>query len=147
MHKLPKRSIFALVPAVAFVMLGARPQAETFTATLSGASEVPAVESSATGMATVTIDGHTVTWHVEVKGVDHPTMAHIHGAAAGENGGVLVPLFREDKGADFSGVLTDGSAEVEDNVLEAIRAGNAYVNVHTEGNPRGEMRGQLKPKM
>ncbi len=146
MVKLPKRSMLLLVP-VLFAVLGARPSADQFTATLSGANEVPAVETTGSGTATVTIDDHTVTWKVEVTGVDHPTMAHIHGAAPGENGGVILPLFKEDKGADFSGVLTEGSATVEDSVLEAIRSGNAYVNVHTQANPAGAMRGQLKPAM
>lgn len=143
MSKLPKRSLpLILVPAL-FWALGSRPAAEQFTATLDGASEVPAVETQATGTATVTVDGHELSWRVEVSGIDNPTMAHIHGAAPGENGGVLVPLFREDKGPGFSGVLTEGQATVEDEVIEAIRAGNAYVNVHTAANPRGEIRGQL----
>jgi hypothetical protein len=145
MFKLPRRSLpLALVPALVWA-LGARRPAEEFTATLDGASEVPAVQTHATGSATVTIDGDQLTWHVEVSGIDHPTMAHIHGAAPGENGGVLVPLFREDKGEGFSGVLTEGSTTVEADVIEAIRAGNAYVNVHTQTNPRGEIRGQLTP--
>ena len=146
MYTLPKRSTLFLVPFL-FMALGARQPADQFTATLSGASEVPAVESTATGTATVTIDGHTVSWKVEVKGIDNPTMAHIHGAAPGENGGVLVPLFRDAKGEGFSGVLTEGSTEVKDEVIAAIRAGNAYVNIHTKANPRGELRGQLKPAM
>ena len=145
MSDLPKRSLpLALVPALLWVLGSVRP-ADTFTATLSGASEVPAVESDATGTATVTIDGNQLSWRVEVKGLDNATMAHIHGAAPGENGGVLVPLFREEKGEDFSGVLTEGTTTVEDDVVQAIRSGNAYVNVHTKANPRGEIRGQLKP--
>jgi len=144
MPNLPKRVLPLTLFAALVWALGSVPPADTYTATLSGANEVPAVESDATGTATVTIDGNVLSWRVEVKGLDNPTMAHIHGAAAGENGGVLVPLFREDKGEDFSGVLTEGKTTVEDDVIAAIRAGNAYVNVHTEANPRGEIRGQLE---
>ena len=143
MSKLPTRSLSLLLAPALFLALGSRPAAEQFTATLDGASEVPAVDTDATGTATVTIDGNELSWHLEVTGLDNPTMAHIHGAAPGENGGVLVPLFREEKGADFSGVLSEGRTTVDDSVLEAIRAGNAYVNVHTAANPRGEIRGQL----
>ncbi len=144
MFDLPKRALpLALVPALFWAPGSVRP-ADTYTAALSGANEVPAVTSDATGTATVTIDGNELSWRVEVKGLDNPTMAHIHGAAPGENGGVLVPLFREDKGEDFSGVLTEGKTTVEDDVIAAIRSGNAYVNVHTKANPRGEIRGQLK---
>jgi hypothetical protein len=146
MSKLPRRSLpLVLVPAL-FWALGSRPAAEQFTATLDGASEVPAVDTDATGTATVTIDGDELTWHLEVSGIDHPTMAHIHGAAPGENGGVLVPLFQEDKGESFSGVLSEGHTTVDADVIEQIRAGNAYVNVHTTANPRGEIRGQLHPE-
>jgi CHRD domain len=144
MSKLPTRSLpLALVPAL-FFALGSRPPAEQFTATLDGASEVPAVQTTATGTATFTLDGHELTWHLEVSGIDNPTMGHIHGGAPGENGGVLVPLFREEKGEHFSGVLSEGHATVEDAVIEAIRSGKAYVNVHTKANPRGEIRGQIE---
>jgi hypothetical protein len=144
MLNLPKRLVpLVLVPALVWGLGSVRPP-ETFTATLTGAAEVPAVTSEATGTATVTIDGHELSWRVEVKALDDATMAHIHGAAPGENGGVLVPLFREDKSGAFSGVLTEGKTTVDDDVIAAIRAGNAYVNVHTRANPRGEIRGQLK---
>lgn len=145
MSDLPRRTLsLALVPAL-FWFLGSVRAPDTFTATLSGADEVPAVETAATGTATVTLDGNELSWRVEVKGLDNATMAHIHGAAPGENGGVMVPLFREDKGANFSGLLTEGTTTVEDDVVRAIRAGNAYVNVHTTAHPRGELRGQLEP--
>jgi hypothetical protein len=147
MSKLLRRALaLAFLPGLALV-LGSRPPAEQFTATLDGSSQVPAVETDATGTATVTIDGNELTWRVEVSGLDNATMGHIHGGAEGENGGVLVPLFSEEKGEGFSGVLSEGSTTVEDDVVEAIRSGSAYVNVHTESNPRGEIRGQLGSSM
>jgi len=148
MSNLPKRSLpLLLVPVVFWALGSTRPMADTFTATLSGSEEVPAVESDATGTATVTLDGDKLSWSIEVKGIDNPTMAHIHHGAPGENGGVLVPLFRGEKGSAFSGMLAEGSTTVADSVAQVIRAGNAYVNVHTTGNPRGEIRGQLKSGM
>src|SRR3954469_1176389 len=53
--------------------------------TLSGASEVPAVTSSAAGTGNVTIkDDKSVTAKITVTGMT-PTAAHIHMAAAGAN--------------------------------------------------------------
>ena len=49
--------------------------------------------------------------------------------------------------ARLTGVLARGTVTVEPSVVEAIRSGNAYVNVHTKADPRGELRGQLKPAM
>jgi hypothetical protein len=147
MKTLPTRSTLFLALLALPLALGARPKPESFTAALSGANEVPANDSKATGTATVTIDGNQLTFKVEVSNLDNATMAHIHGAAPGQNGGVLVPLYKGDGAAGFSGVLAQGTVTVEPAVVEAIRAGNAYVNVHTKANPRGELRGQLEPAM
>ena len=58
--------------------------------TLSGAQEVPAVQTSATGTGTITVnDDKSVSGSVTTKGVKG-TMAHIHQAAPGQNGGVAV---------------------------------------------------------
>jgi trimeric autotransporter adhesin len=147
MKILPGRSTWLLTLVALPLALGARRQAQTFTATLSPSSEVPAVDSKASGKATVTIDGNQLSFKVEVSNIDNATMAHIHAGAAGANGGVLVPLYKGDGSAGYSGTLAEGKATVEANVIEAIKSGNAYVNVHTKANPKGELRGQLVPSM
>jgi CHRD domain len=109
-------------------------------ATLSGASEVPAVTTTARGTATgnystaskilnltVTYDGMT------------PTAWHIHNAATGTNGPVVFNF-----GTAFSTPFTYATpfglaADQETNLL----AGNNYVNIHSTRNPGGEIRGQL----
>ena len=149
MKTLPARSTLLIVLLALPLALGARAKPASFTAALSGANEVPANDSKATGTATVTIDGNQLTFKLDVSNVEGATMAHIHGAPAGKNGGVLVPLYKSDGAAGFSGtgVLAQGTVTVEPSVVEAIRSGNAYVNVHTKADPRGELRGQLKPAM
>jgi hypothetical protein len=109
--------------------------------TLSGANEVPPVKSagSATGDVTVGDDG-SVKGSVKVTGFT-PTAAHIHMAAPGANGGVIVPM--QKKGDDM--FEFPAGAKMTPEQLTAFKAGNTYLNVHSAANPGGEVRGQLKP--
>ena len=117
---------------------------EAMSAMLSGADIVPSVTTEASGVAEMTIDGMEVHVTLELSNIDNVTAIHIHGGAAGENGPVLAPLYGGDPtGAGYTGTLVDTTITVTDEVLAAIRAGTAYVNVHTEANPPGEVRGQI----
>src|SRR5688500_18427743 len=132
------------------------PDLETnFTATLTGAAERPAVTTTATGTATVTINdaNSTITFNVSVTNLLSPTMAHIHVGSTSEDNPVfaLSLLATAPPTGLFTGVLAAGTAagssvvggETFVTLAAAIRAGNAYVNVHTVANPGGELRGQL----
>jgi CHRD domain len=107
--------------------------------TLTGANEVPAVTTAATGTGSIKIaaDG-SVTGSITVSGMA-PTMAHIHQAAAGTNGPVIVP-FTQD-GNTFS---APPGAKLTETQMAAYRAGNLYVNAHSAAHPGGEIRAQLK---
>ena len=69
-----------------------------FTAKLSGKNEVPPKVTKATGTAEFTLssDGKTMTYKVDVKDIDKVTMVHIHQGKAGENGPVVVTLFKDN---------------------------------------------------
>jgi len=71
--------------------------AEEFTAALTGANEVPAVTTTATGTAvfgvSVINDTIILSYRVDVAGMDSTTAAHIHDGAAGVPGPVIVTLF------------------------------------------------------
>ena len=110
--------------------------------TLSGTSEVPANQSMAKGNATVNVmlDG-SVTATVSVTGMT-ATAAHIHVAAAGANGPVIVPF---TKIADNSFVAPD-NAKMTPEQYASYKAGNTYVNVHSAQFPGGELRAQLAGK-
>jgi hypothetical protein len=131
-------------------------QTEGFTATLSGGEEVPPVETTATGDASFTIEGEeSIEYDVNVPGMDKVTAAHIHSAPKGENGEVVVTLFKADTPTDeISGSLANGTITNSDlegdmqglaviDLIKAIERGETYVNVHTEENPNGEIRGQI----
>jgi hypothetical protein len=107
---------------------------------LDGASEVPAVTTAASGTATVDIKAdRSVTATVTVTGMT-ATASHIHEAAAGANGPVIVPFV---KTGDNTFAAAEG-AKLTEAQYESYKAGKLYVNVHSAKNPGGEIRGQLK---
>ena len=84
----------------------------SFKVALTGAQQVPPVQTGANGMADLSYDPATrmLTWSVTYNGLSGPaTMAHFHGPA------------------------------------QQLTAGEWYVNVHTQANPNGEIRGQVMP--
>ena len=113
----------------------------TFTASLSGANEVPPNSSTAVGTAILTVDSDGsqigITLYIEFTGLSSAqTGAHVHNAGAGANGPVIheLPLGSPlDTTFDLGGI-----AEVA-----ALQLGNLYVNIHTAEFPGGEIRGQL----
>lgn len=112
----------------------------TVNLTLSGTQEVPPVSVSGSGSGSFTIgeDG-SVAGSVTTNGVEG-TMAHIHMAARGANGPVIVPLTKS--GNTYS---APAGAKLNDAQMQAFKAGNLYVNVHTAKNKGGEVRAQLQP--
>ncbi len=107
---------------------------------LTGAQQVPPVETNATGEVQVTFDSETrqLSWELDYSGLSSDaTAAHFHGPAdPGENAPPVVPL---EEFADGS----EGSAELTEEQAEVLRAGKMYFNLHTENNPNGELRGQV----
>jgi hypothetical protein len=108
--------------------------------TLSGANEVPAVTTPATGTGTVTMmPDRSVSAKITVTGMT-ATASHIHEGAAGTNGPVIVPF---TKTADNTFEAPAG-AKLTESQYASYKAGNLYVNVHSAKNPGGEVRAQLK---
>jgi hypothetical protein len=107
---------------------------------LSGGHEVPPTQTSATGSGTVTVHADkTVKVDLKVSGMQ-ATAAHIHMGAMGANGPVIVPL--EKKGGDE--FVSKEGAKLTDEQYTAYKAGNTYVNVHSDKYKGGEIRAQLK---
>jgi hypothetical protein len=108
--------------------------------TLSGAEEAPPVTSAGAGAGVFVIGtDRSITGSVTTTGIAG-TAAHIHEAAPGKNGPVVIPL---TKSGDTYAVPAGSTLTVEQ--YATFQAGNLYVNVHTAANPNGELRGQLKP--
>jgi hypothetical protein len=142
MFRPTRKTVASLAAGVALVTLAACSSmmgGSSDTVTLTGANEVPAVTTAATatGSIKVAADG-AVSGSIVVTGMA-PTMAHIHQAAAGVNGPVIVPFTQS--GNTFS---APPGAKLTETQLAAYRAGNLYVNVHSAAHPGGEIRAQLK---
>lgn len=119
--------------------------AADFAAILGGENEVPPVDSDASGVGRFHLaeDG-TLSWEIAVRDIENITAAHIHMAPAGSNGGVVIPLFTGAGAFDPDNPIS-GSAMLTPEQIDALLAGNYYVNVHTAANPGGEIRGQIYP--
>ena len=119
---------------------------QSFKVTLTGAQQVPPVQTSATGTADLSYDPATrvVTWSVTYSGLSGPaTMAHFHGpAAAGKNGPPVIWL--TEKGKPVENPIK-GEATLTPEQAQQFSAGEWYINVHTQVNPGGEVRGQVVP--
>jgi hypothetical protein len=130
--------------------LAVDPAQPAYGGPLSGAQEVPAVATTATGQGTAVIsaDGSTITYIVTYSGLSGSVnAAHIHTGAAGVSGGVILPLTAGP--SPMTGTLTaanfvaSGSVTTFAQAVAAIRAGTTYFNLHTTANPGGEIRGQI----
>ena len=110
---------------------------------LSGANEVPPVTTTAAGTAVVDIKpDRSVTATVTVTGMT-ATASHIHEAAAGANGPVIVPFTKTGDNTFASAP----DAKLTEAQYESYKQGKLYVNVHSAKNPGGEIRAQIKGNM
>jgi hypothetical protein len=128
-------------------------------ADLSGSNEVPPVETSGTGFAALSINAAqtAIDYTLLTYGLVDVTQAHIHIGAPDVNGPVAAFLFGlADPAVNRDGILARGTITEGDLIatggvfdgtmgalLDDLRAGNAYVNVHTVANPAGEIRGTI----
>src|SRR4029450_13389982 len=121
----------------------------------------------------VSKDGKSIDYVLDVKDITNITQAHIHMAPKGVNGGIVVWLFPSVKstqalpggGGPVNRLVIEGTCTAADlrgalvgktlaDLIDAIKAGNTYGNVHTDDGvappntgagdfPGGEIRGQL----
>ncbi len=147
-------------------------QKTKFEADLSGKDETPAVDTSAHGQVTFELspDGKSLRYTLSVDDAADVTMAHIHLGDPGQAGKPVAPLYPvkmssmpSDKDAAPAGapmgmaktVTATGTITARKlvgplqgktiaDLVEQIRAGKTYVNVHTKGHPDGEIRGTIE---
>ena len=116
---------------------GGRP----FTATLTGAAEVPGPgDSDGSGQARVTVNPGTgdICYVISVRNIAPDTGAHIHEAPEGRAGPIALGLKVPASGS------SSGCANDKDLAVEILRnPEDYYVNIHNPAFPRGAVRGQL----
>lgn len=132
----------------------ARRNSGAFVAHLNSENEVPPLDLMAQGQAIVKETDQSLSVKLITANLENIFAAHIHCAPEGENGPVGLTLFAGGPVSD-SGILVKetfdgpdlgnacGWTSIED-IIAAIIDGEAYVNVHTEANPSGAIRGQLR---
>jgi hypothetical protein len=163
--------------AVALFGLVADPSQATevsYKATLNGQANVPdPIDTRASGelKLVVSADGRSISYVLTVKDIENASAGDLHLGPPGANGPLVAKLFpvggAVPKKGPFSGVLAKGTLDAGDligpltgakleELIEQIREGNAYINVHTNdgmdppnsgpGDYRlGEIRGQIAP--
>lgn len=138
---------------------------------LIGYEEVPAISTTGNGefRARISRDESEIEYQLSYADLEAPVLqAHIHFGQPGVNGGIVVFLCTNlgngpagtqpcpSPPATITGTLTAsdmvGTATAQgiavgefDELIRAIRAGKAYVNVHSMMFPGGEIRGQIDP--
>lgn len=113
-----------------------------FRIDLSPGEESHVVKSLAKGVGELTLDRETMrlSWVITYENMtSKSTAAHVHGPQTpGGNAGVLFPLAPGAVTSPF-----EGSVVLNEGQLEYILTGRAYVNIHTERYPDGELRAQI----
>jgi hypothetical protein len=114
--------------------------ATEFDATLSGANVVPPVQTTSMGTAQFFLqsDGATLTYKIDLTNVPNATAVSLHVGAAGDVAGVahaLTPVVKQMNGQ----VMLTADEQTE------LTADRLYLDVQTQANPGGEVRGQLTP--
>jgi hypothetical protein len=131
---------------------------KSFKADLSGNDEVPGVNTPAKGEAKFTLssDGKVLNYTLVVRDIENPTVAHIHIGKSGKNGQPVANIFNGPKReGKVRGNISQASLTANDlkgdfkgksinELVALITSGDAYVNVHTDAYPDGEIRGQIK---
>lgn len=168
-----KYSVLALALVLAATPAWAKDddKATRLAARVTGASEVPAVSTPGRGVFRATIDetARVIEYEFSFEGLQANVLqSHIHFAQKNVNGGIMVWLCGSATNPGPAGtqacpqsgtitgtilpsniltISTQGLATGEfEELVAALRAGLAYVNVHTVQSPGGEIRGQIKPR-
>jgi CHRD domain len=145
-------SIIGATPLV--LPLNAQESEQKFSAKLSGKDEVPSNESPSPGFAWVKVIGDKISYEVNATDMDKVNAAHIHLGAPGENGPVVLTLFKGGPTEQVNGTVGEANVSASNfegpmkgkqvsDLVTAMNNGTTYVNVHTTDFPNGEIRGEL----
>ena len=127
-----------------------------FIIKLTGNQEVPPVQTNSVGSAEISafsVAMDSVAYNINVANITGVTAGHTHLGKIGENGPVVVTFFKYDSprnSVSETGSITADMLEgpmkgkqLSDLAL-AGNNGSLYINIHTEKNPNGEIRGQVE---
>jgi hypothetical protein len=152
--------LLLLCVAAAGLINSASAQQQKFTIKLSGSNEVPAVNTAGPGVATfqLSADGKSLDYQLNVTKMNSVMGSHIHSGKQGQNGPVVAGLFNPAMSGPptgaINGQLSKGTITAANlqgpmagkqisDLVNLLKSGGAYVNVHTSQNQNGEIRGQV----
>jgi predicted RNase H-like nuclease len=144
-----RRCVAFTIALVLVVWTTERPRAvgiEVFTATLTGAQQVPAVASAGTGAGTVILNAaeDQIVVNLTFSGLTTPAiLAHIHGPATADANAVVLFDFAAVLPNATSGTIPPQTFPITPTQVAQLRAGLYYFNVHSGNFPGGEIRGQI----
>jgi len=150
--------------AVSMLVAAAAPShTDRFSASLSGANEVPPINSAGTGNFQMTIRPDAINFSLSFSDLSSPlSVAHLHFAPSKVAGGVMIflcggggqPACPATTSGEITGTITAANvtgpagqgitAGDLDSALEAVRDGLSYANMHTTMFPGGEIRGNVQ---
>jgi hypothetical protein len=115
---------------------------DTVQLRMTGAEEVPPVNTSASGSGSITVgEDKSVSGSFKLQNAAQILVAHIHVGPAGKTGPVIIPF---QKIADNEWVVPPG-AKLTDAQYQSYKAGGLYVNFHSAQYKGGEIRAQIRP--
>ncbi|MCH8567035.1 MAG: CHRD domain-containing protein [Balneolales bacterium] len=124
-----------------------------FRTTLSGVSETHLVNTEARGAVVAELNGNMITFTGSFDGLSSPVAteiaggAHVHMGLPGRDGDVKIVLDATLSSDGRSGVFerSNNTFELDTELATALFGRELYVNIHTEMNQPGEIRGQILP--
>jgi hypothetical protein len=154
------RSVTSFLAAFIVVLgMSSAAQAQTIrlSAVLSGANEIPGVVSGSFGTAEVTWDvaSQTMSWIIDVFNMPSGTNnAHFHVGGPGVSGPVVVNItfpaqisndYRLTGSATAANLVArpDQGIRSWQDLEQSLLGGQLYINIHSNLNPGGEIRGKV----
>ncbi len=115
---------------------------------LAGHNQVPSVNSPGTGMIEVTVEGDSLFVSGSFEDLrEYYLGAGIHFGRANESGNLIYRLSAELNEDKTGGVfkVEENRFELREAQKEALRNGRMYINIRSNRNRSGEIRGQIPP--
>ena len=152
---------------VALISASTQNEEEGFRAILNGSEVSPPVSTNLSGIAQLVLEKSkplNLNYNVTITGItnnndNNVTSVHLHNGIRGYNGTEIKEL-KILPGYNENGIVAMGNLSTSDSfsselagkgdlalnsLIQYIGNGEVYLDVHTQDNPHGELRGQIFP--
>lgn len=152
---------------MALISASTQNEEEGFKAILNGSEVSPSVSTNLSGVAQLVLEKSeplNLTYNVTIPGLannndNNVTSVHLHNGIRGYNGTEIKELMISP-GYNENGIVAKGNLSTSESfsselagkgelalnsLIQYIGNGEVYLDVHTQDNPHGEIRGQIFP--